>query len=330
MTILICNTNLAVRTVACQVMDRPEVQYIILTDLDNVVQFFSLLNFPNATITKYQSGCSLLSIYKILSIRKPLKKLIDDNSINGVYYYHQGFGGMFNWFITYAHRKNIPITYYRVLGPYSVPLAKRSLKMLFFKYYNKFVYNADVNMHDGGGGHFTPILSDYFKTSNCIEEKKYEVLSETLAKIIDKILVNLNIRHNPKVVLLTGSVIATGQVRIEEYTAKIRLIIDSIGPENIIAKCHPRFSDEVSVEKSLPHIPSFVPMEFLLDMFPIYIGYGSTILSMACEKGKTAISCVDLMKSIDSTNPQRIHSYFANSSIIYPTDVHTLLKYITI
>ena len=136
-----------------------------------------------------------------------------------------------------------------------------------------------------------------------------KIIENVSKAIIEKLGFNLN---HSSVVLLTGSIIATNQVEKNEYELKLKELLKCIGEENVVYKYHPKFSGEVTEEKQLPHIPSFIPMEFLLPYFDVFIGYDSTLLNQAAQLGKTAISLVDYYTPINTERRDNWHCYLSN------------------
>lgn len=326
MELLLCNTNLAVTTVVCQLVKHPDKQFMVLTDVKNIFTFLSLIAPSNMELHFIKSDYSLLSLWELLKKRREIKALVAKSEIDNVYCYHQAFGGFYNWIITYCHKRGCKITYYRLLENLTLPHAK-GLNAFKLRMIYSFLYSTDIVALDRGNSYMLPKLSSTFYQKNKINEERYLVDEKIIEKVAQIILCKLGLTINGHVVLLlTGSVLDTEQVTMTEYSQKIKKLIEHIGSNRIIAKCHPRFTDETEEEKKLAHIPFYIPMEFLLDYFKIFIGYNSTILKIAADKGHTAISLISYMKPVDGKRRDNWYIYFGKSNIVYPKTITEILN----
>lgn len=328
MELLLCNTNLAVTTVVCQLVKQPDKKFIVFTDVKNIYAFLSLIAPSNMELHFIESNYGLLSLWGLLKKREEIKTLVVKKGVNNVYCYHQAFGGFYNWIISYCHKQGCKITYYRLLDNLVLPPAK-GLRAFKLKMIYRLIYSTDIVVLERGNSYILPKLSLTFYRENEINEERYLVDEEVIEKVSQKVLSNLGLTINEHaILLLTGSVLDTGQVSIQEYSQKIKDLIQNVGSNRIVAKCHPRFNDETCDEKKLAHIPSYIPMEFLLGHFKVYIGYNSTILKIAADKGLTAISLVSYMEPIDEERRDKWYIYFGKSNIIYPKTVFEILNVI--
>lgn len=327
MELILCNTNLCVTYVVTLVQSNRSNKYIVLTDQENILKFFNLISLQNVQLFKLSSSYSFID-YRFYIAKRWVKNLFKKNEINKVRIYHQAFGGFYNWVVYLANRKGIEIEYNRVLVNQKYPQAKISYHVIKDKLKYLILYKTDVDILDRGNNTLMPKLSEVFYIKNNIKEVPFEV-NETIIKnvtgsIIKKI--GISLEANP-VVLLTGSIIATKQVDQEEYKKKVKKIIEFIGENNIICKCHPRFSDETDDELKLGHIPSFIPMEFLMSYFNVFIGYNSTILTQAANAGKKAISLVDYYIPISNERRDNWHAYLSDK-VVFVKDVKEIRRYL--
>lgn len=328
MELLLCNTNLAVTTVVCQLVKQPDKKFIVFTDVKNIYTFLSLIAPSNMELHFIESNYGLMSLWGLFKKREKIKTLVVNKGINNVYCYHQAFGGFYNWIISYCHKQGCKITYYRLLDNLVLPPAK-GLRAFKLKMIYRLIYSTDIVVLERGNSYILPKLSLTFYRENEINEDRYLVDEEVIEKVSQKVLSNLGLTINEyAILLLTGSVLDTGQVSIQEYSQKIKDLIQNVGSNRIVAKCHPRFNDETCDEKKLAHIPSYIPMEFLLGYFKVYIGYNSTILKIAADKGLTAISLVSYMEPVDEERRDKWYIYFGKSNIIYPKTVFEILNVI--
>lgn len=313
MQLILCNTNLAVTTVVCQIVRNPEKQFIVFTDVKNIHKFLSLIDLPNMELHFIISNFRYFAVWQIWQTRRLIKHIVSRRNITTVYCYHQAFGGLYNWIINHCHKIGCQMIYFRVLNKLELPKAKNDFNAIKIKIQYKFLFSTDIDVLDRGNRVYIPKLSSTFYRKNEIKEEKYTVDDNIINYMGQLVLTKLGIASSKgNILLLTGSVLATDQVTIKEYTKKIKELINTIGINHIIAKCHPRFGDEIEEEKKLIHLPSFIPMEFLMNHFNIFIGYNSTVLIEATNKGKIAISLLLYLTPINNVRRNRWFSYFRN------------------
>lgn len=313
MKVLLFNTNLATRFVLSQ-LEKGE-KTLVLTDQENIRLLMEVLNYDHVILHYLRSNYSFFDLIQLHKAQNTVKRLFEENDIDELVYYHQAFGGFFNWIITHAHRKNLRIVYQRVLRQLEAPPYKGP-KAWKCKLANKILYSTDVDPIDTGAHHPIPSLSRNFIQKMAIIEEIGSINSHAVSEVGRKLFATINISVTDKtVLLLTGSVISTGQVEEKEYKEKIKMLIESIDPSNIVCKCHPRFNDETDLEKSLPHIPSYIPMELLTSFFSIYIGFGSSVLIDAARNGKLAIALSDYFQSVNPHRRMALHEYFVGNSV---------------
>lgn len=330
MQLILCNTNLAVTTVVCQIVRNPEKQFIVFTDTRNIYKFLSLINLPNMELYFIISNFRYFAIWQIWQTKRLIKHIVARKNITTVYCFHQAFGGLYNWIINHCHKIGCQVIYFRVLNRLELPKAKNDFNAIKIKIQYKFLFSTDIDVLDRGNKVYIPKLSDTFYRKNEIKEEKYIVDENIINHIGQLALTKLRINLSKgDILLLTGSVLATNQVATEEYTKKIKIIINTIGLNHIIAKCHPRFNDEIEEEKKLFHLPSFIPMEFLMNHFNTFIGYNSSVLIEAANNNKTAISLLLYLMPINNTRRNRWFSYFKDNHILFPKNIAEIKKLIS-
>lgn len=326
MELILCNTNLSVTSVVSLVMSNNQNQYIILTDQPNIEKFFKLLSLNNTELHYLSSTYSFFDI-KLYQAKKWIKTIFANKEIKKIRIFHQAFGGFYNWIAYAASKQKIPVEYNRVLKDQQYPLAKFSLNVLKERLRYSVLFKTNVNILDRGNNTLMPKLAKTFYIKNNICEVPAMVKNEIIENVSNVIIkkMGFNLNHS-SVVLLTGSIIATNQVKKTEYELKLKELLECVGKENIVCKCHPRFSDEVTEEKQLPHIPSFIPMEFLLPYFDVFIGYNSTVLNQVAQLGKTAISLVDYYIPINTERRDNWHCYLSKN-VLFIKNIDELKSY---
>lgn len=329
MELLLCNTNLAVTTVVCQIAKEPSKQFIVFTDVRNIYSFLSLIDYANVKLYFIESSFSFNTIFRLFKTKRCIKKIIKEKNISKVYHYHHVFGQLYNWVISYCAQKGCKVINYKVKEATDFPLAKKNLKSIKTKILQNLLYSGNVNILDKGDKNYIPILSPTFFQKNKIQLLDYKIDDSIIKNTADVIMEKLGLKVDSKnVILLNGSVMATGQVDCKEYKEKIKLLIETIGSENMVAKCHPRFNDETEEEKRLKHIPSFIPMDFLLKYYDVIIGYNSTTLRHASALGKKAISLIEFFVPTNIERKNNWYATFADSEIYYPKSLNDLVSII--
>lgn len=313
MELALCNTNLCVTYAISLFFSNKTEKYLVLTDQPNIEKFFNFLPLNNVDIYYLPSSYKIFS-FDLYKAKKYIKELLLNNSIRKVHIFHQAYGGFYNWIVYAANKLHIEIEYNRVLKDQQYPPANKSLHVLKEKIKYAYLFKTDVHILDRGNKTLMPKLSKAFYRKNNVCEVAIKVNTDVVDNVSKFIIKRLNIElTSSSVILLTGSVVGTNQVSKEEYEIKTRKLIEYIGSKNIVCKCHPRFSDETDEEKELPHIPSFVPLEFLLPYYNTFIGYNSTILNQATSLGKTAISLIDYYTPVSVERRDRWHSYLSQN-----------------
>ena len=112
-------------------------------------------------------------------------------------------------------------------------------------------------------------------------------------------------------VLLTGTAVQDHWYAEEVYTTFINQIIDMLGRDKVLSKCHPRYKELYGKEKELTQIPSFIPGNILIDNFDFFIGIESTLLVEAAKAGKIAISIIDWLRPNEQLYKVQ-HDFFDN------------------
>lgn len=327
MKLLLFNTNLAARSVLSYAESGEKL--IVLTDQKGIYELMSLLDYQNVQLHFISAGYSLSQPSRLFKAKSSIRLLFNENKIDEVVFYHQAFGGFYNWIIWYAHQKHIPILYQRCVKPLETGQPDHSLRAIKHYLTYKLCYHTDVAMYTNGTKGTTPRLTDKFRKDNGVFEQWVFWKDENVKTSGKRVAEKLSLPPiKGKVLLLSGSVVATGAVESSVYENKMKELITAIGADEIICKCHPRFSDETEEEKVLPHIPAYIPMELLLQQFKVVIGYGSSVLLNAADNGQIAISLVDYLPEKSALRKDVFYDYFKGSKVIFIRSSQELLNII--
>lgn len=325
MTLLICNSNLFVPVVLTKVLTESTSKFLILVDQECLEELFLFLNIPNVFLIR-TTNPSPKKPFKAWKIKRKLLKDINNYQIDNLIFFHNEFGDIVNWLIQKLSSR-IVIYHGHVYDSLPYPKAPNNLDKLKLNIKYFFLYNTPMDILYNGN-RLIPSLPKCFFIKNNIHIIQCPVNYEIISNLVSKKL-QIMPSDNKNVILLTGSVVATEQVNEHIYIRYINDIINEIGPNNILSKCHPRFNDILGNENDLQQIPSFIPANIILNNFQYFIGYNSTLLVEAAINGKIAISLIDLIPPINKKTPQYWHIFFQNrlqekGYIYYPKNLQEL------
>lgn len=286
MILLICNSNMFVPGVVTRVLKSPLNQFVIYTDMPGMEKFFRELSLPNAVVLRYPNNYTLLSLHKV---KKDMLNQLRFYNIKQIEFYHTEAGQLANWLIT-KYSKRCEIFYCPPFEP--MPMRKvKGIKRWKLILLDRLLYHYEADPLWVGNVISTSIASSFFK-ENCCKRGIFDVDLGFNYRYLQSKIPELG--SDRKVILLTGSIIETGAIP-EEYDHLNRHIIEIIGENKIVTKCHPLFDDEYGVEKKLAKIPSYIPFNMIIPMFDVVISFASASLAEAAEAGKKAISTAFLL-----------------------------------
>ena len=180
------------------------------------------------------------------------------------------------------------------------------------------------------GGVIVPALSKHFYNKINAIDIKIEINSGVINSIIgDKIS---NIISGRSVVLLSGAIEVVG-INTQKYQLFIDEIIKLIGTDKMVLKTHPTFTDIYGLEKQLPEIPSYFPMNLILSKFEVFIGFQTTTLAEAAIEGHKALSLAYMLPLPTPTMADEVKASLdiklnGKGHIFYPKSIDDLLQYL--
>lgn len=318
-SLLICNSNMFIPTVLTEVLSHPLEQYLIISDTVNVHRFFELMNLANVYYVKY----GIRGRFDFICEKRNLFAKVNQYEIGQVVFFHAEFGEMANWLIKRLS-KTTPIFYCKIYDSIPAPRCKQFMKVLKVKL-RQWLYwgvKMDVLQHSNV---FPSLPPEFFSN----------VHATTITMPIDVDLVSRyvsgrlgSINLDAHYVLLTGTCVSTGKSDVATYETLINRVIDILGAENTVSKCHPRFNDLYGKEKDLRQIPSFIPGNVLIDNYICYIGFESTLLVEAAIAGKKAVSLIYLLP-LSNEEKIKFHDFFSSrlqnkGEILFPKTLEDL------
>ena len=246
-TLLICNSNMFIPYVLTELLEHKDKEYIIISDIGNIIDFINELNIGNIITFKYEIG----RVFTFFIEKHRIKAFLSNYIIEKVVFYHAEFGGFANWLLLKFAKSNVRIEYCKIFESIPMPEVKWyngwRLKIREFIYYNYFPI-----ILDDGIRYFPSLPCSFFRKIKAINIKtniNYHLINDLLKCYIQKLNIDC------KILLLSGFVVYDNIVTKNEYINKINNIIDVIGKENLCLKLHPRYNDLHGVEQELKQIP---------------------------------------------------------------------------
>lgn len=286
MVLLICNSNMFVPGVVTRVLKSSREQFVIYTDMPGMESFFKEMDFHNATVLRYPNSYSIRTLGKV---KKQMLQQLQVFEINQLEFYHTEAGQLANWLIT----KYSPKCDIYNCSPYKpMPLQKvKGLRRIKLKLLDWFLFHYEADPRLQGNVVATSIAPSFYRWNN-IKKGKFIVDEQANFAYLMKKYPALD--SNKSIIILTGSIIDSGGDP-QVYDSLIAHIIEVVGTDKIITKCHPLFNDEYGVEKTLAKLPAYLPFNMIIPMFEVVISPFSTSLAEAADAGKKAISTIFLI-----------------------------------
>lgn len=323
--LLICNSNMFIPTVLSEVLSNPNEQYLVISDTENITRFFHFVAIPNVDYYEYSSRGKL----HVFTDKRNLIREIARYEIDKLVFFHAEFGGMANWLIK-TLSKSISIEYCKLYDSIPAPHSRKMLSVIKMKVMGYFYWGVNMDILQYATSLIPSLPNSFFSD---IKAKK--VLMTINKELVGQtVLSRLNNFHlSGRYVLLTGTVVHDGYYSKEDYTNFVNLLISAIGVDNVISKCHPRYTELYGLEQQLPQIPSFIPGNVFIDNYEYYIGFESTLLVEAAVAGKKAISLIDWFSPSNNAAKQ-IHAFFDSrlhdkGIIYYPKSLNELRTLLT-
>ncbi len=306
-SLLICNSNMFIPTVLTEVLSHSDKHYLVISDTDNIRKFFEFLALPNVIYKHYGFNPKQDGRLGFIRHRNELLNYVSQYEIGRVVFFHAEYGAMANWLIERLS-KTIPIQYCKLYDAIPVPTVPFSLRKVKMILSERIHWGQKMDILSGVTTIFPSLPESFFRKVKA-EVIKMPIDNDLISSILLGKLKAFNIKG--KYVLLTGTAVHNGWYTEDIYTLFINDLIDVLGLERVVSKCHPRYQELYGKERELSQIPSFVPGNVLLESFDYYIGLESTLLVEAAKAGKVAISYIDLLRP----NEQRcksLHAFFEN------------------
>ena len=326
MNIIFCLSNLFV-PYTLTLINRSNSKVLVYTDQEGMYKFFSELSLPNVEVyfrKDLRIGRDLKSAKRILTIRNEVLDWLIQKNPQQVYFFHNIFGSIENWVIKKLSTKSnvfhIPVfNEFPFEAVYNIKSAIGILKNLYV--------HGILTEPLWDGSRFIHRIPEKFFINNNINRLEIDIDEEYINNVISTKFEFLN----KEIVLLTGAVIGPCPIDKDEYITKINDLINAIGKDRIIAKPHPRFQDRYGLEGELEVIPYYIPANMLYNIFNIFVGYDSSVLSEAADCNLKSVSTIDYIKSNSRLQVKNYKNYLINNSksgnILFPKNINEL-KYI--
>lgn len=320
---LICNSNMYVPYVMVEVLNNPRDNYVVLSDIENIILFFNSICIPNVVCIAY----GVNGFADIWNSKKTLMAKLSKWDIARITFYNTTYGGLANWLICTLHKQGVAVQHCSLYPRLPFPKAKWyqciKLKLINYLMYGvrmEFLFNGDS---------FIPELSQRFFKRNEVEIIRKPDNIDIATLYFSSYIRNNNLKKS--VLFLTGSVVESNVVDEDNYVDVTDRLIKTIGFERIMAKQHPRFNKKYGIEKNLPEVPSYIPGNLILSSYDIVIGHSSLMLVEAAQQGKIVISTLFLYNMGNKELTQNCKKYLEcrleeKGVIYYPSTIQELVR----
>lgn len=310
-------------TVLTEVLAHPGKKYVVISDTENIRKFFGFLSIPNVIYHHYGTKGK----FDIIQGKKELWGKVSTYQLKQVVFFHAEFGGMANWLLKKLS-KTVPVYYCKIYDSIPAPHSHDWLRVAKIKLHEYLYWG--VNMDVLQGANAFPSLPNSFFVDVDAQPISMTIDKSLIAKLVSSRLSGMNMVG--KYVLLTGTTVHNGYYSEDVYTKLINSVIEAIGIENMVSKCHPRYSTLYGMESQLTQIPSFIPGNVLIDNYDCYIGFESTLLVEAAVAGKTAISLIDFFPTSELIG-KSTHAFFnsrleGKGTILFPKNMRELKSFV--
>lgn len=295
MNVICCISHLYTPTAITLVKKYGVENTLIFTDQESIAECLHLL-FPKIRIhTEYP--IKKFWPIDIIKGKKSVDKFVSDNEFGDVVFFHEGFGGITNYFLLQVS-KNANIIY--------IPLYKSldynkldkiySPKLYIKGLYQKYIWGyrfGYCRMYSS----LYPVLKRSFFDKIKPTESNVNIDDEYIRQVVsEKILTDIDYPSNSCVLLAPNGLDGGSMTKNKKELLDIeRVIVDN--SHNVLLKKHPRLGLEKNeIEKDLKEIPSFITGTLIIPRFKCFVGISSTILSDAAKIGIPGISIIDLLK----------------------------------
>lgn len=311
-------------------LEHPDMQYLVCIDQDNIYTFFKEMNFSNAILIKYPAKYNLCNYYLLYKIKRHILSQLKKYEITAIYFYHTEFGEFANWLISkYSSSADIYLS-----SPYSSLSFGKGLDWRSKKMYliHRFFFNTCVDVLKTGN-YYIPSMSEHFYKKNKVIRITPMINNFIIASLITQKYSVLKGKED--IVFMTGTVVTDDEVEENVYIEHVNAIVAAVGLNRMLSKCHPRYDNLYGEEKIMRQLPKYLPLNVLLCMYDIYIGYNSTALVEAAIAGKKAISLLELIPAKKLSKASDLHAYLdlklaGRGFIFYPKTIDELLEQLTV
>lgn len=314
-TLFICNSNMFIPSVLTEILDKPDNSFLVLSDQESIQRFFAYLDIPNIVFKLYGWDKRKDGIFALRRKKNDIIQFISGFDVEKLVFFHTEYGDMANWLIDKLS-KRIPVKFCKLYDRVPSEIAPVSFRSMKLKLVHFLLWGQNLDICKAP--YLFPALpTSYYKKIKS-ETIYLPVRHNTISTYVSKKLQDLNLTG--MYVLLTGTAVQNDWYNEKDYTVFINILIEKLGKNEVISKCHPRYDGLYGLEKELKQIPSFIPGNVILDIYDVFIGIESTMLVEAALAGKKAISIIDWLKSDDERNKAQ-HDFFdnrlENKGIIY-------------
>lgn len=326
MKIIFCLSNLNAAKTISVLGENPKDYQIIVREI-NLYNFFSnIYDANNITLLKPQFPISkkpyrlIQNCYLFLKQRMELLRWVRTIKDADIYAFFVAYCEIESWLLLKLIKHNnvycypsVTLNSYETVDSVYSKLGLLVRKLLFHSSFRPVLQGRFITymLRDIFFEKFLPLKVDFINTnlvSNIVSDK-FDV-------------------PDAKVLVLIGGVIPEFQEEhvYNKITKNIYMkLINLIGQNQIVAKCHPRNTSISEFEANFDIIEKSIPINTCVDKFQLIIGYSSYALCELATENTISISLIDMFTNKDAPTIHNLKKYIiANSEhkILFPKDVH--------
>lgn len=332
MILILCLSNLHVPISLSLINKHRNEDVLLFTDQQNIYSVFKQLNINNVYVYLRKSGYYKSNrfdyILKYLTgFRKQKRILLNDMKkyeFTVAYFFHNCFGTPELWLLQHIKIGKI----------YFAPTIKiegkkcNNLISLITTLSERLFWGVERDAIRYGNIRYK--VGNKFLSRNNIETINHNI--NVPEEYTQRIVESLNIKQ--KTILLIEDIFSTKNINQDIYFDTIKNIIEAIGKENIILKHHPRAKWDLKkyIKSDFIEMPSFIPVNIVIDKFDTIIGnYSSTIFEVI-EKGKKGISLLYLFKDnyisqeMFETHIKYLKDNDSSGNLKFPTSISEVIN----
>ena len=301
-TMIICCSHLYVPTAISYILKNKE-NIVIYTDKMTLSTLFNSMGFDNVNVlyihNPFEKTTDFIRYY--ISFRRYKASLLNKAktfNVNRIVFFHDGYCEEANWLIMKLSKSTEVL-----FCPVSTSIdkidqkQKRPIKVVIHDYIMSLLWEYPIRSLSVNSLSWLPFMRESFYRKVKSERITIVVDKEIIQKRASVLFPEIKAYANRIVLLQNDSV--NSCISEEIYRRIINNIINRIGVNKLVFKSHPDHEKTYGKESDCDKLPNFISADLIIKEFKGYIGYASTVLTVAANEDIPAFS---LLKLIPATN----------------------------